>query len=221
MTKYIAEFIGTFILSLTVLVVLSEQLGILTPIVIALTQATLFYTIGKFSGAHTNPAVTIGHLSLKRIKPKEALMYIFAQSTGAFLAFVVVQMPFLGYLVQRNAPTLLTFDSNSFLGEMIGTALYTFGIASVVTNKKVTDSTAMTVIGSSLFLGTIVSSSLSSSLLNPAIAFSVKNLTLSYLLGPIIGSVLGFQIFRVLNKFYNDEVLENSEKSYVIEKKIA
>lgn len=89
MKKYIAEMFGTFVLVLigcgTVVFSGAEvgNLGIALAFGLALTA--MAYAIGPVSGAHVNPAVTLGALCAGRISPKDAIGYIIFQFLGAVL----------------------------------------------------------------------------------------------------------------------------------------
>jgi aquaporin Z len=91
MTKYIAEFIGTAILSLAVLGSVVLTTNIQGSLVAGITLAILAYAIGKISGAHINPAVTLGLFSLKKINKVDTLFYILAQFAGAALALIALR----------------------------------------------------------------------------------------------------------------------------------
>jgi aquaporin Z len=92
--KLIAEFIGTFWLVLggcgsAVLAAGFPEVGIgLVGVSIAfgLTVLTIAYSFGHISGAHLNPAVTLGLLVSGRIDKKEVLPYILSQIIGAIAA---------------------------------------------------------------------------------------------------------------------------------------
>ena len=86
MKKYIAEFMGTAVLSLAVVGSIVNGAGFVTLLTVGITLGLLVATIGFISGAHVNPAVTLGLLSIKKIEWKEALTYIVAQFAGAALA---------------------------------------------------------------------------------------------------------------------------------------
>ena len=64
MKKYIAEFLGTFILVLVVALSLVRGFLVPTPILAGLTVMLFVYTIGHISGTHLNPAVTAGVLPI-------------------------------------------------------------------------------------------------------------------------------------------------------------
>jgi glycerol uptake facilitator-like aquaporin len=86
-----------------------------------------------------------------------------------------------------------------FLAEVLGTALFTFGIASVVAGR-VHDAMSGVVVGGSLLFGIIVAVQLGSAgILNPAVALALGSLSLSYVGGAIVGAVLGMQLYRRLS----------------------
>ena len=94
MKKYVAEFFGTFWLVLggcgsAVLAANFPDIGIgLVGVSIAfgLSVLTMAYGIGHISGAHLNPAVTIGLWAGGRMPKKDVLPYIIAQCVGAIVA---------------------------------------------------------------------------------------------------------------------------------------
>ena len=76
MNKYLAEFVGTFLLTLAVSVCLASKFPVPTAVVAALTLGVSVYVFGAISGTHINPAITLGILSVGRISPKDAALYI-------------------------------------------------------------------------------------------------------------------------------------------------
>ncbi len=94
MKKFAAEFIGTFWLVLggcgsAVLAAAYPGLGIGfagVALAFGLTVLTMVYAIGHISGAHLNPAVTIGLWAGGRFDKKEILPYIIAQVLGGIFA---------------------------------------------------------------------------------------------------------------------------------------
>lgn len=192
--KLFAEFIGTLTLSLAVLgsVIVADSV-LLTPVLAALVLGLFVYSIGSISGCHINPAVTIGLWSIKKISTYDATQYVIAQCLGALAAFgiftFVVADISLGFVVE---------DWTVFLAELIGTALFTFGIASIVYGK-VADTASGLVIGGSLLLGITVAVAFGSGgILNPAVGLALGSTSFSYILGAIAGSVLGMQVYRQL-----------------------
>src|SRR5690606_26108960 len=84
MTAAMAEFIGAFLLGVTILIVRNE------PFYLFIGLIGIFMMIGGLSGAHVNPAVTIGAWVTRRINKIRAISYIAAQFLGAMLAYVVM-----------------------------------------------------------------------------------------------------------------------------------
>lgn len=194
--KLIAEAFGTFTLALAVLATLnSEMPALATPVAAALVLGLFVYTIGAKSGCHINPAVTLGLWSINKIKTNEAVSYIIAQVLGGLVAFGLASTMLGSVLTLGMVPESM----NIFLAELIGAALFTFGIAGVVMGR-VRDDMSGIVIGGSLLLGITIAAALGSAgILNPAVALALGSLNLSYALGAIAGAMLGFNFYRYLN----------------------
>src|SRR6266853_1814941 len=93
MKKYVAEALGTFALVFagTGAIVINDVTGgAIAHAGIALTFGlvvlAMIYTVGDISGAHLNPAVTIGFWIARRFPGRELLPYIISQITGALIA---------------------------------------------------------------------------------------------------------------------------------------
>ena len=194
MKKYFAEFVGTFALSFVVLVALaSTNAPIVVPVIAGLTLALFFYSIGPISGCHINPSVTLGQLSLKKISQKDAVYYILAQALGAVVAILIAKM-----LQITALPIPSTLSFKVFFAEMLGAFFFNFGVASVVYGKAKEDAAGF-VVGGSLLLGILISSlSGAAGILNPAVALALNSLTVVYLFAPILGAVLGVQVYRYI-----------------------
>lgn len=194
--KLLAETLGTFTLCFTVLLCSNTStFPVPVPVMAGLVVGLFVYTIGAISGCHLNPAVTIGLLTINKIKSMDALSYLGAQIAGALLALLAVT----ALSIQITAMTeIFSFNPLIMAGEIVGTALLTFGIASVVFGK-VSDGAAGAVIGGSLILGAFLASLIGApGFLNPAVALASKSLTLVTLLSPIVGGILGMQIYKYL-----------------------
>ena len=89
MRKYIAEFVGTFVLvfgGVGSAVLAGRYIGFAgVAFAFGLSLLAMVYTIGPISGCHINPAVTLGVLLAKKIDWKDALVYMFAQVAGAIV----------------------------------------------------------------------------------------------------------------------------------------
>ena len=191
--RYLAELLGTFALTLAVWLSLGFSMPLSTPLIAAITLGLFVYTIGHISGAHCNPAITCGVISINKMKPQEGAFYIIAQFIGAMLAMIVGRM-LTGETVQVGAAN--TFATG--IAEAVGAFFFAFGVAAVV-YKKVSGSMSGIVVGGSLLLGIYVALSLSNGVLNPAVALGIGSLNLMYILGPVAGAVAGMWAFKFLS----------------------
>ena len=194
--KYLAEFIGTFALAFAVLLsVASGSQFVVTPVVAALVLGLFVYSIGAISGCHINPSVTLGQLFVKKISSKDAGFYIIAQLLGGIVAMMVASS--MGIL--NSAPaTVWDFSGKIFFVEMLGAFFFNFGIASVVYGKA-KEQLSGVVVGGSLLLGILISLlGGAGGILNPAVALALNSLTLVYVLAPVVGAVIAFQVYRYL-----------------------
>ncbi|MHC1679795.1 MAG: aquaporin Z [Methanomassiliicoccales archaeon] len=88
--KLVAEVIGTFVLVFggvgTAVLAGSYVTALGVALAFGFTLLVMAYAIGPISGCHINPAVTLGMFMAKKIKGKEAMLYMVAQVIGAILA---------------------------------------------------------------------------------------------------------------------------------------
>jgi glycerol uptake facilitator-like aquaporin len=190
--KYLAEFIGTF--ALTLLVSLSILVGapLSTPLIAALTLGTFVYILGSISGAHFNPAVTISLATIRKISLVDTILYILFQIAGAMTAMLVAQM-----LTEESLNLTRHMTMASAIAEAFGAFFLVFGISAVVHGKAPHDASGI-VIGSSLFLGLTATAGFSNGILNPAVALGLGSISVVYLLAPIVGGICGAQLYSAL-----------------------
>ena len=140
--KTIAEALGTFALVFagTGAIVINDVTNVgITHVGIALTFGlivlAMIYTIGEISGAHLNPAVTLGFWAAGRFPAGQILPYIASQLVGAFAASGVLRFLFPNH---PNLGSTLPAGSQmqSFLLELILTFLLMFVILNVSTGAK-------------------------------------------------------------------------------------
>src|ERR1700759_1450485 len=92
MNKYIAEFIGTFFLVLTIgCTGIGAGAGVIAPLAIGAALMVMIFAGGHISGAHYNPAVTLGVLIRGKVKMADVIPYWIAQVIGAVVAAIVVK----------------------------------------------------------------------------------------------------------------------------------
>lgn len=193
MRKYVAEFFGTFILSLTVVASIFSAAGVPTSFWVGMTLAMLIVTIGATSGGHYNPAVTFGMMALRRMSLKTGAFYILAQAlAGAAVWGLTV-------LLSLELPAFQTaFSAYSLAAEIIGMAIFAFGIMGALDKSRTGLQTAL-IIGLSLVVGAYIGGGIGSyGVVNPAIALGIHLWGVAYLAGPLVGSVLGMLAYRYL-----------------------
>lgn len=193
MRKYLAEITGTFILTFTVILSLAGAAPMATPIAAALAVGIGVYMFGSLSGAHFNPAITLGVLAVRKISVNDAVLYITSQLIGAgaatILARTIVEMP---TLTASSSPDVMMM-------ELIGTFILALGVGAAVHGKVSPGASGLTV-GGSLLVGIIVAAAGSNGVLNPAVALGIGSFSYAYLLGPVVGGALGMVLYSNLHK---------------------
>src|SRR5256886_17324891 len=101
MQRLFSEFLGTFFLVFagTGAIVINEaSAGAITHVGVALTFGlvvlAMIYSFGEVSGAHLNPAVTIGFWAARRFPSQRVLPYVLSQLTGACIASLLLHLLF-------------------------------------------------------------------------------------------------------------------------------
>jgi len=190
----VAEFFGTFTLALVVLASIWGVLPLVpTAILAGLTLGLFVLSVGHASGANLNPAITLGLYSLKKLDSAHAVSFISAQLSGALVAMVVMSLFLEGELVSR---VTVNADYKTFFAEFLGALLFGFGVASAVA-QKFNGVNAALLVGGSLSLGIVLASLGSTGVLNPAVATSIGSLNWSYALGPILGAIIGMNVYAM------------------------
>jgi aquaporin NIP len=201
MRKLAAEFLGTFALVFagTGAIIINETSGgAITHVGIALTFGlvvlAMIYTVGDVSGAHFNPAVTVGFWAARRFPTGDVWRYVTAQIAGALLASLTLK-----FLFPANAGLGATHPAGppmqSFILEFILTFLLMFVILNVSTGSKEKGITAGIAIGAvigleALFAGPICGASMNPARsLAPALASGHLNDLWIYLLAPTLGAL--------------------------------
>lgn len=191
----LAEFVGTTTLAVAVYsMVARTSFPLFAGLAAGLCAALFVVTVGQVSGAHLNPAVTVGLWTTRKIATSKALVFIAAQMLGGIAAWMLIK-----YLVGQDIEALATakFEGKVFVAEAIGAFVFTFGVSAAVLEKLSTGKTAM-VVGGSLLLGILVASLGSNGVVNPAVALGIKSWNWAYATGPLLGGILGFSFYGLV-----------------------
>jgi MIP family channel proteins len=205
MKKLWAEFFGTFALVFAgtgAIVINDVSGGAITHVGVALTFGlvvlAMIYAVGDISGAHLNPAVTLGFFAARRMEGKLVGAYIASQACGAFAASLLlrvlfVEHPNLGATLPAGAPL------QSFILEIALTWLLMFVILNVSTGAKEKGTTAGIAVGSviafeAMFAGPICGASMNPARsLAPAVVSGHLQHLWIYIVAPVVGAL--FAVF--------------------------
>ncbi len=191
-----AEAVGTFILTMVAISASGLGIPLFTGAAVGFTFAAMVLAVGAFSGAHINPAVTVGLLSIRKISLVKAFTYVLAQFAGAFTAWKLYEY-FVGKAVPNQATVFdwsKAADRRMFFAEMIGAMVLTFGIAAAI-YQKFESVKAATTMGTSYFLGIMVAALGSAAILNPAVAMGVRSFNNGYAFAPVLGAIVGMNLY--------------------------
>lgn len=155
----VAEIIGTFVLTLVALMTLQQ----VAALYVGLTVAVLVLAVGAVSGAHLNPAVTFGLWAARRLKTTLVPVYWLAQFVGAILA-VLVLGAFSGNGFALNFGHFSTINWGILSVEIVGTAVFLFGLIAAISNDKLSQVGKAFGVGLSLTVGILVAGSVASTL---------------------------------------------------------
>jgi aquaporin NIP len=212
MRNYISEVIGTFFLIFAgcgAMVVNTYSGGALGHVGVAMSWGlivmVIIYTIGDISGAHLNPAVTLGFWVAKRFKGKEVLPYIIAQSIGAFLASFTLKLMFpLDETLGASLPSS-TWEQ-SFVMELILTFLLMYVILNVSSGAKEKGIMAGTAIGATVGLEAMFAGPVCGASMNPirsiapAVVSGHTEYLWAYVVSTLLGAILAVFVFKLTRK---------------------
>ncbi len=199
MNRYLAEAIGTFVLVFAgtgAIVVNDLNGGTVSHIGIALTFGlvvmSMIYSIGDISGAHINPAVTLGFWLSRRFPGRDVAPYMLSQTVGALAASGLIR------ILMGAHPTLGATIPSGTAGQSLGfeivlSFILMFTILNVATGAKEKGITAGIAIGSVVGLEALFAGPVSGASMNPArsLAPALVSGQLAdiwiYFVGPLIG----------------------------------
>jgi len=204
MNKYIAEFIGTFFLVLTIgCTVIPAAPGVIAPLAIGAALMVMVFAGGHISGGHFNPAVTFAIFIRGRMDLKDVVPYWIAQlAAGIVAAFVAM------FLVGKGGtPLNITNIPVAFVAEF----LFTFALAYVVLNCATAKGTLDNsfyglAIGMTVMVGAFSVGSISGGAFNPAVAIGAVIMQLVkasdvwiHIVADLAGGLVAALTFKFLN----------------------
>ena len=236
--KFIAELLGTFFLvffgtgAAVVTLLISDSvtpgaagIGLLgglgdwiaIALAFGLTVMICIYVFGKISGAHLNPAVTIGLLVTKNISLIDSVYYIVAQVIGACIAsfllwFILGSAAVTVGGLGATAPGLGVGYLQAMIAELIGTFFLVLVVMGVAVDEKAEPGFAGITIGMTVATVIVVLGAFTGASINPARTFGpyLMDTLLGganlwgffpiYLVGPIVGAILAALIYTYLAK---------------------
>lgn len=225
----IGEVLGTMFLSMLLL-----TLGVMQPIYLMFGATVITLSVFKLSGAHLNPAITIGMLASRRMSVIRSVLYIISQVIGAWLGLLIVNGFRLAGDGKAELPALTAISGEKFwvttIVEVVGAIMLGFFFARALMYKKsaLTFSTMMAAgLTTAVLIAILVSSNLlglqNNFILNPAVAFMYQAMPSSgsdfgklmgdvclalgtYVVFPMIGGIIGFYISDFAGRLAGEKV---------------
>lgn len=221
--KYVAEFLGTFVLVFIgcgSAVLAGRYIGSVgISFAFGLSVLAMAYAIGGISGCHINPAVSIAMLAAGKMKAKDTVIYIVMQCVGATVAAAVlygVALGMPGYTLAMGGLGQNGYDAASpygftmrsgFIAEVILTFIFLLVIFGS-TSERAPKGFAGISIGMSLVFIHLVGIPITWTSVNPArslgpaviVGGTALNQLWLFLVAPIIGGILAAAVWRLLEE---------------------
>lgn len=206
--RCIAEVIGTFALVFAgcgAIVVDATYGGVLGHtgicLVFGLVVMAMIYSVGNISGAHINPAVTLGFMFAGRLEKRIVLPYIVSQLAGAILAAVLLRFLFADH--PTLGATLPSVDVlPALLMEVILSFLLMFVILNVSTGAMEKGIMAGVAVGGTVAFEALIGGPVTGASMNPArslgpalVSGQLQHIWI-YIVGPVLGCFLAYPTCR-------------------------
>jgi aquaporin NIP len=203
----LAEFIGTFALVFvgcgTIAIGKLDALG--GAFAFGGAIAVMVYALGHISGAHFNPAVTIGLAAGRQFPWARVPGYILVQAAGATVAALVLKLT-----LSSGAPLGVTHPSGSdgqaFVWEIVLTFFLVFVVTAVATDARAQKAVAGAAIGGTIVIDALVGGPISGASMNPARSFGPAlvagdfNGLWIYILAPVVGGIIAAFVYAVMRE---------------------
>jgi aquaporin Z len=181
----------------------------LTHVGVALTfglvVAAMIYTFGHVSGAHFNPAVTLGFLVRGDISPRESMLYILIQCAAGIAASGTLLLLF-GNVAHLGATLPRSSEGQSFVLEFILTFILMMVIlGSAVHGKAAKEFAGMAIGGTvglmAMFAGPICGASMNPARsLGPALVSGTTDHLWIYIFATVLGAITASMVYKIIHE---------------------
>jgi aquaporin Z len=204
MRAYAAEFVGTLFLVLTVgCTGIATGPGVIPPLAIGSVLMVMIYAGGHLSGAHYNPAVTLGVFLRGRLAGRDVAPYVVAQLIGAAVAALAV----LFFKTGEAVAAISLRIAPAFMAEFLFTFALVYVVLNVATARATTGNSYFGLaIGFTVLSGAFAVGDVSGGAFNPAVAIGAMIMGMLpwsylwlYLVAELLGAAVAALTFRWLN----------------------
>ncbi|XP_047335197.1 aquaporin NIP2-1-like [Impatiens glandulifera] len=178
----------------------------------------MIYAVGHISGAHMNPAVTLAFAAVRHFPWKQVPVYAAAQLTGAISAGFTLRI--LLHPIEKVGITSPSgSDIQALLMELVVTFSMMFVTSAVATDTKAIGELAGIAVGSAVCITSILAGPVSGGSMNPArtlgpaLASSFYKGIWVYMVGPVLGTMLGAWTYSLI-RFTDKPVQAISPRSF-------
>jgi MIP family channel proteins len=210
--RALAEGIGTFALVFAgtgAIVIDAETDGVVSHVGVGLTFGlivmAMIYATGHVSGAHLNPAVTLGFAATRQFPVRDIPAYLAAQCAGAVAASLVIRAMF-GTVAELGATVPRAGAGQALALEFFLTLLLMFVIMAVATDTRAVGQAAAIAVGGTVGLEALFAGPISGASMNPvrslapALVAGVWEAQWLYVVGPVAGALVGAGLYVLLRE---------------------
>ncbi|HEY1064005.1 MAG TPA: aquaporin [Candidatus Saccharimonadales bacterium] len=199
----VAEFVGTGVLTLVFLSVQRSTIGVPYFVAIAagLVVVMLTFVVGTVSGGYANPAITLAMWTARKLNTLTAALYIVVQLLGAWAAYGVYT-----YFVNSSLQAIGgEYTGRVLVAEAIGAFVLALGWGYLTFRARLAVGARAAVLGVSFTLAVIIAAAVGIGIVNPAVALGIRAWEIwgsmgwgTYVLGPVLGAVIGVNLYGLL-----------------------
>ena len=215
--KLFAEFIGTFFLTFTICLtttffsILSGETSAAFPIAAVL--MLMIYSLGHISGAHFNPAVTLGIWMGEKINKKNALLYLVIQTIAGIIGALCSIIIYYGEFQTTSFRLVSLLEYHNFISIMLSEYIFTFALVFVIFNVAISEKTTGNnyfgvAIASVVFTGILTVGTVSMASFNPAVSISLvvvgklklKEILWLHIMPQILGAITAMYAYNFIER---------------------